>query len=195
MLPLRYGPIPTTVLVKRAPEGQSRGGWSPHPTKPTGNVRILIASLLFLGALCGCSGGGLLPSGPHSMDQAILRRLVDADARQSGLSPRLVSAIIQVESGGDPAAVSRAGAAGLMQLMPGTAETYGVLNAFDPYENVSGGCRYMHDLLQRYHRNVKLALAAYNAGPGAVDAEHGIPNYPETQAYVARVTAALNSTN
>lgn len=158
-------------------------------------MRKLIATLVFLGALCGCGGGGLLPSGPHSMDQGLLRRLVEANAREAGLSPKLVSAIIRVESNGDPAAVSRAGAAGLMQLMPGTASTYGVLNAFDPYENVSGGCRYMHDLLQRYHHNLKLALAAYNAGPGAVDAEHGIPNFPETQAYVARVTAALNSTN
>jgi soluble lytic murein transglycosylase-like protein len=128
------------------------------------------------------------------MDQASLRRIVLADSRDNGLRPALVDAIIDVESHGDPAAVSRAGAQGLMQLMPDTAATYGVLNAFDPYENVSGGCRYMHDLLHRYHNNLTLALAAYNAGPGAVDSARGIPRFPETQAYVARVTGELRST-
>ena len=72
-------------------------------------------------------------------------------------------------------------------------QTYGVLNAFDPQENVSGGCRYMRDLLRRYHKNVSLALAAYNAGPGVVDAIHGVPAFPETRAYVARVSAALHA--
>jgi soluble lytic murein transglycosylase-like protein len=127
------------------------------------------------------------------MDQASLRRIVLADSRDNGLRPALVDAIIDVESHGDPSAVSRAGAQGLMQLMPDTASTYGVLNAFDPYENVSGGCRYMHDLLRRYHNNVNLALAAYNAGPGAVDSAGGVPRFPETQAYVARVTGELRS--
>jgi soluble lytic murein transglycosylase-like protein len=128
------------------------------------------------------------------MDQLALRRIVLADARDNGLKPALVNAMIDVESHGDPAAVSRAGAQGLMQLMPDTAATYGVVNAFDPYENVSGGCHYMHDLLHRYHNKLELALAAYNAGPGAVDSAGGIPRYPETQAYVARVTGELRST-
>jgi soluble lytic murein transglycosylase-like protein len=101
--------------------------------------------------------------------------------------------MIETESHGDPSAISRAGAQGLMQLMPDTAATYGVVNAFDPTDNVSGGCRYMRDLLRRYHHNVSLALAAYNAGPGAVDASHGVPPYSETRAYVARVTAALRT--
>jgi soluble lytic murein transglycosylase-like protein len=155
-------------------------------------VRLAIAFLL-LCSLFGCSAGGWLPSGPHSLDSSLLRRIVDDDARSAGLSPRLVSAMIEVESHGDPAAISRAGAAGLMQLMPDTAATYGVANAFDPYQNVSGGCRYMHALLARYHQNVALALAAYNAGPGVVDAAHGVPSFPETRAYVARVTAALHA--
>ncbi|MBD5657646.1 MAG: lytic transglycosylase domain-containing protein [Candidatus Eremiobacteraeota bacterium] len=128
------------------------------------------------------------------MDQAVLRRIVIAEAHVSNVSVKLVTAMIAVESHGDPSAVSRSGAQGLMQLMPDTAATYGVLNAFDPYENVSGGCRYMHDLLARYHNNLALALAAYNAGPGSVDASRGVPPYAETRAYVARVTAALKST-
>jgi len=155
----------------------------------------LVPALFLLCSLFGCSAGGWVPYGPHTIDASTLDRIVAADARESGLSPQLVSAMIQVESHGDPAAVSRAGAQGLMQLMPGTSATYGVVNAFDPYENVSGGCRYMHALLVRYHKNVTLALAAYNAGPGVVDAAHGVPAFPETRAYVSRVTAVLHASN
>jgi len=135
-----------------------------------------------------------VPGGPHAMNAAMLRRLVASGARSNGLPLALVNAMVQVESHGDPAAVSRAGAQGLMQLMPDTATTYGVFNAFDPEANVLGGCRYMHDLLARYHNNVPLALAAYNAGPGSVDAFHGIPPFGETRAYVARVTSAARTT-
>jgi len=129
------------------------------------------------------------------MSVAALQRLIRTGAAQNQLSPKLVDAVIAVESHGDPSAVSATGAGGLMQLMPETALTYGVGNRFDPEENVSAGCRYLHDLLARYHNNLSLALAAYNAGPGAVDAHHGVPAFPETRAYVARVNAALrNST-
>ena len=154
-----------------------------------------IVALLLLGALNGCGAGGFVPGGPHTMDALSLQRIVAANARSSGLQVKLVDAMIAAESHGDPSAISRAGARGLMQLMPDTATTYGVANAFDPQENVAGGCRYMRDLLVRYHRNVPLALAAYNAGPGSVDAVHGIPKFAETRAYVARVTAALLATN
>ena len=151
------------------------------------------AGLLLLGGLYGCGGGGFIPGGPHSMDSLALQRLVRNEAAASRISPQLVSAVISIESHGDPSAVSSTGAAGLMQLMPATAAFYGVSNRFDPEANVSGGCHYLHDLLARYHNNVSLALAAYNAGPGAVDASHGVPPYEETRAYVARVTAALRN--
>jgi hypothetical protein len=107
--------------------------------------------------------------------------------------PQLVYAVIDAESKRDPAAISRAGAMGLMQLMPATSAEYGVVNPFDPQANVAGGVHYLRDLLARYHGNVDDALAAYNAGPGVVDADHGVPAYPETRSYVARVTAELHS--
>jgi soluble lytic murein transglycosylase-like protein len=156
-------------------------------------VLRFFAGLLLLGGLYGCGGGGFIPGGPHSMDSLALQRLVRNEAAASRISPQLVSAVISIESHGDPSAVSSTGAAGLMQLMPATAAFYGVSNRFDPEANVSGGCHYLHDLLARYHNNVSLALAAYNAGPGAVDASHGVPPYAETRAYVARVTAALRN--
>jgi soluble lytic murein transglycosylase-like protein len=153
-------------------------------------VRNVFLGLVLCG-LYGCSGGGFIPSGPHAMDSLALRQIVAEASSRNGISASLVSAVIATESGGDPIAVSRAGAAGLMQLMPDTAAQYGVANRFDAAANVDGGCRYLRDLLNRYHNNLSLALAAYNAGPGAVDASHGIPPFSETRAYVARVTAAL----
>ena len=138
--------------------------------------------------------GRLAAERPHSIDSQTLLRLVHQESSRNHVSAALVKAIIRIESHADPSAVSPTGAAGLMQLMPDTAAMYGVRNRFDPAENVAGGCHYLHDLLVRYHNDVSLALAAYNAGPGAVDASHGIPPFRETRAYVTRVTAALRST-
>jgi soluble lytic murein transglycosylase-like protein len=108
-----------------------------------------------------------------------------------GVDAELVKALIQVESNYNHRAVSRKGAMGLMQLMPGTASRYGVKQAFDPQENVEGGVRYLKDLLQLFG-DQKLALAAYNAGEGAVQRYNGIPNYVETQNYVRKVLALYN---
>lgn len=148
--------------------------------------------LLVLGSLFGCSQGGYLPGGPHVLAPERLSSLVASTAREYKVKPGLVYAVIDAESGGDPAAISRAGAMGLMQLMPATSAQYGVMNPFDPTANVDGGVHYLRDLLHRYHNNVTYALAAYNAGPGTVDAAHGVPAIPETRAYVARITAALH---
>lgn len=150
-----------------------------------------VALALVLGSLLGCSQGGFLPGGPHALAPGQLSALVESSAHAFGVKPNLVYAVIDAESKGDPAAISRAGAMGLMQLMPGTSSEYGVLDPFDPQANVSGGVHYLHDLLARYHGNVADALAAYNAGPGLVDAVHGVPAIPETRSYVARITAAL----
>jgi soluble lytic murein transglycosylase-like protein len=155
-------------------------------------VRLRVAALaLVLGSLFGCSQGGYLPGGPHALPAGQLSSLVNTAAHAYGVKPNLIYAVIDAESNRDPAAISRAGAIGLMQLMPGTSSQYGVANPFDAQSNVAGGVHYLHDLLHRYHGNVSFALAAYNAGPGLVDAVHGIPAIPETRSYVARITAAL----
>jgi soluble lytic murein transglycosylase-like protein len=100
----------------------------------------------------------------------------------------LIGGVVQAESSGNPQAISAAGAKGLMQLMDSTAASYGVTNVFDPLQNLLGGASYLHSLLQRYSGNEQLALAAYNAGPAAVDQYGGIPPFAETQQYVQRVT-------
>lgn len=155
------------------------------------NLRAIVM-LLVLGSLFGCSQGGFVPGGPHALADGQLAQLVASAARAYGVKPDLVMAVIETESHGDPAAISRAGAEGLMQLMPATSEQYDVADPFDARTNVDGGTHYLHDLLRRYHGNLRWALAAYNAGPGEVDAVHGIPAIPETRSYVARVIASLH---
>lgn len=114
--------------------------------------------------------------------------LITEHSRTNGVRADLVRAVMQVESGFNPDARSPKGAMGLMQLMPATAKQYGVKNAFNPAENVRGGVAYLRELLDRYGNNEELALAAYNAGPGAVD-KHGqnVPPYRETKSYVAQI--------
>jgi soluble lytic murein transglycosylase-like protein len=116
--------------------------------------------------------------------------LIFEHASTQGIRTDLVRAVIQVESGFNPFAKSPKGALGLMQLMPATIKQFRVVNPFSPKENIRAGVAYLRELLDRYSNNETLALAAYNAGPGAVD-KHGqrIPPYPETQNYVSRVGA------
>ena len=111
---------------------------------------------------------------------------------QHHIDEDLLASVIKAESGGNALAVSRTGARGLMQLMPGTASAMGVDDAFRPDQNVAGGTAYLDQLLIRYHDDVSLALAAYNAGPGAVDKYRGVPPFRETREYVSRVIREFN---
>ncbi len=110
----------------------------------------------------------------------------DASTRY-GVDPALVEAVIQVESGFDPNAVSRKGAAGLMQLMRDTATRYHVRDRFDPRQNINGGVHHLRQLLDRFNGELSLVLAAYNAGSGAVERYQGVPPFPETRRYIAKV--------
>jgi soluble lytic murein transglycosylase-like protein len=117
--------------------------------------------------------------------------LIDATAARHGVDPQLVRAVIQVESAYQPSARSRKGAMGLMQLMPHTARQYAVKNPYDPTANIEAGIRHLKTLLQRFELSV--ALAAYNAGIGAVERFGGIPPYQETREYVSRVLGLMRS--
>jgi soluble lytic murein transglycosylase-like protein len=129
-------------------------------------------------------GSVLRPPAPYS-------DLIRAAATRHGLAPELVESIVRAESNFEARAVSPKGARGLMQLMPTTAAQLGVRNVFDVRENIEGGVRHLRHLVDRYRGNLTLALAAYNAGVGAVARHGGVPPYAETQAYVARILRLL----
>ena len=124
-----------------------------------------------------------------SKDAELFEDLVVEHSKRHSLRPELVRAVIQVESGFDPLARSPKGAMGLMQLMPDTARSLGVRDAYDPDENIRGGTAYLKRLIDKYRGDEQLALAAYNAGPGAVDRYDDVPPYRETQDYVKKVNA------
>ncbi|HET9096432.1 MAG TPA: lytic transglycosylase domain-containing protein [Candidatus Baltobacteraceae bacterium] len=153
-------------------------------------MKRLLGLFCLLGLLYGCSDAGYLPYAPHALNPQQIQSLVNDASSREGVSAALVNAVVMAESAGNPSAISTAGAQGLMQLMPGTSASCGISNPFDPQQNVACGTRYLHGLLERYNNNIELAVAAYNAGPGAVDQYHGVPPYAETRAYVSRVLSA-----
>jgi soluble lytic murein transglycosylase-like protein len=132
------------------------------------------------------------PANPAELRSAISSHygsMVRASARRHGVDEYLILSVIEAESNFNPHAVSRRNAQGLMQLVPATAARYSVANIFDPAQNIEAGTHYLKDLLGQFHGNVRLALAAYNAGPDMVTRYGGIPPFPETRAYVRRITA------
>lgn len=132
-------------------------------------------------------------TGPSRTMASAYDGVIKRAAQRHELDPALLSAVVQRESNFDARAVSKAGAQGLMQLMPDTAKELGVRDAFDPEQNIEGGATYLRGLIDRYHGRLDLALAAYNAGSGAVDQYGGVPPYAETKAYVQGILGSYRA--
>jgi soluble lytic murein transglycosylase-like protein len=142
----------------------------------------------------GASVPAVAPAPAGARAPAAIDALVTQSAARYGVDPALVRAVIAQESGFDPYATSTTGAQGLMQLMPATAAELGVSDPYDAAQNVDGGTRYLRSLLDRFGGDVRRAVAAYNAGPGAVERYDGVPPYAETRHYVATVLQNYAST-
>ena len=139
------------------------------------------SALQAAGASAGAASGGQYDA------------LIEQAAARNGVDPAVLHGLIQQESGFDPSARSGAGAMGLTQLMPGTASSLGIANPLDPAESIEGGARYLAEMLSKFAGNTADALAAYNAGPGAVQQYGGVPPYAETQSYVQKVLGYAES--
>ena len=173
---------------------KDRGGTLHFTNVPSGDRRYQPTSLPQMQIVIGrpvrssATARWAAPISPWLSDPpADVRRLVSAASSRHDLEPALIHAVIRAESGYNPQARSPAGACGLMQLMPGTADDMGVRDVFHPGDNIQGGAAYLRAMLDRFNGNLRLALAAYNAGPGAVESYGGVPPYPETMDYVERV--------
>ena len=154
------------------------GGLSPFPVMlAQANGQVRLQSL-------GPQAGPFTPQ---------IESLISKHAVANGLDPDVVRAMVQQESSGNPRDISGAGARGLMQLMPATSKMYGVTDPFDPEQNISAGTRHLSNLMREFNNDLPNALAAYNAGSGAVKRAGGIPNYPETKDYVRKITQMVEN--
>ncbi|KLJ01065.1 lytic transglycosylase domain-containing protein [Luteimonas sp. FCS-9] len=159
-------------------------------TRPAGGAQVASVRTIRYSFFETCYACGAAPGvnfGTVRLNRDAYRDEVARAAREFGVDEAIVRAIMHAESAFNPNALSRAGAQGLMQLMPATARRFGVVNAFDPEQNIRGGVEYLAWLLRRFDGDLTLAAAGYNAGEGAVDRHKGVPPYSETQRYVQRV--------
>lgn len=178
---------------------QVEGGSASSPSSFSAQLASASAVSGSGGPAAGISGTAAAPltgapaagtAGDSTLDPSVpYAAQIEAAASRNGVDPTLLAGLIKAESGFDPNAGSPAGAQGLTQLMPETARGLGVTDPLDPEQAIEGGARLLHEHLEKFDGNAELALAAYNAGPGAVEQYGGIPPYAETQAYVKKVLA------
>ncbi|WP_039956211.1 lytic transglycosylase domain-containing protein, partial [Xanthomonas graminis] len=194
--PTRVAPVPAMAgtAPRRVVSGQVysymkdgvRHYTSARPTQVASLGTLRTIHYSFIETCYACANPGL-NFGAVRLNTTAYQSEIAAAAREYGVDEAVVRAIIHAESAYNPMALSRAGAQGLMQLMPPTASRFGVRDAFDAAQNIRGGVQYLAWLLKRFNGNLSLAAAGYNAGEGAVDKHGGVPPYSETQRYVQRV--------
>jgi len=178
--------------VTRLYLGATRDGYIEIPTEQIDHYERDIAPPPTVAPASVQRGAVVTPQRQEALTQEGLNQVVSGAGVRNQIDPDFIRSVIRAESGFHQNAVSRKGALGLMQLMPGTASEMGITNPFDPKSNVEGGTKYLRDLLVKYNFDVNKALAAYNAGPKRVDQYHGIPPYYETQAYISRIIKDFN---
>jgi soluble lytic murein transglycosylase-like protein len=183
------GAAAANAQISKVTDEAGRNFWvNAEPVVTTKIAPARSRSAIFMPSEVSFSGRSDRPE--VSIDRDGIERIVHEAADRHNVDPALVRAVIETESGWNPSAISRKGAVGLMQLMPTTAQRFGANDFYTPQQNVEAGVTYLKTLLERYNGNLDLALAAYNAGEGAVDRAHGIPRFRETRDYVQKVQNA-----
>ena len=186
---LAFTAQPASAQIAKVTDDSGRHFWV--NAEPAVQTRIAPArprNAIYMPSEMSFSGRSDRPA--VSIDRDGVERIVREAADRHNVDPALVRAVIETESNWNPSAISRKGAVGLMQLMPTTAQRFGASDFYTPQQNVEAGVKYLKTLLERYDGNLDLALAAYNAGEGAVDRAHGIPAFRETRDYVQKVQNA-----
>ncbi len=185
---LQQAQTPSAIPLPEAPSAVSAQA---RPPRSLSGITVTPASLGPLPALPVTPDTTHLIPLVHQASTQDYDSLIETNAREHGIDPSLVRAVIHTESGGNPRAVSPAGAMGLMQLMPDNVKEAGITDPFDPEQNIAAGTKQLSDLMKQYNGDLDLALAAYNAGPGNVHKYGGVPPFRETQDYIRKVRAAM----
>lgn len=189
------GDAPDAPPVQYVYWSHAQRRWKPVPMQSAVGRRARAAAAEALAASQMPASGAALEQPVNAFTTERVNTAIELAAARHNVDPNLVRAVIKVESNFNPRAVSRKGAMGLMQLMPGTARSLRVAHPFDPTENVDAGVRHLKQLLENFGGDLKVALAAYNAGSGAVQRHNGVPPYAETQAYVRQITSLYRNSN